>query len=174
MNCEDWRIQIGAFLDGSCDPKMVKPVRTHLDTCSSCLAFYREQSDLNALLGSSALEIEPPQHLWYRIESRMHRPEEVSAVSAFVSSLFRFWNVPKLRYALISSLLLLVVSWSLLEFRANRESDRLLLAQIDAYHFEVKGNPFLSQLEKTTPPENPFLDLGASTSNPFLSKGSSQ
>jgi predicted anti-sigma-YlaC factor YlaD len=167
-------MEIAAWLDGSSDPKTVSRLRHHLDTCSSCLSFYREQSQLNALLGSRDLELEPPQHLWYRIESRMGQRQEVSRWQAFLASLAQFWIVPQLRYAVITSLILLVGSLSLLEIRTNRAADQVLLARIDACQLKVEGNPFLSGLEKVVPSENPFISLGASTSNPFKSKGSRQ
>jgi len=175
MNCEGWRIEIAALLDGSSDPGMISGVRAHMDACSSCLQFYREQSELNAVLGSSDLDLEPPEYLWYRIESRMERREEVVASQSFAARLFGFWQLPRLRYALVSSLLLLVVSWSLLQFKSRNEADQILLARIDAYQMDVvQGNPFLSGLRKSTPPDNPFLSLRTATSNPFESKGSRQ
>jgi len=175
MNCEGWRIEIAAFLDGSSDPKMISRVRHHLDTCSSCLEFYREQSQLNALLGTPALDVEPPEYLWYRIESRIQRPQETGATRTFLADLFRFWSVPRLRYALASIVLLLVASWSLVHLKNQREADQLLLARIDAYQMKVvEGNPFLSDLKKAPPLDNPFLSLSTVTSNPFESKGNRQ
>jgi len=174
MNCEGWRIEIAASLDGSSDPRMAAKVRHHLDTCSSCLEFYREQSELTALLGSPALEVEPPESLWYRIENRMRRHQEEPAIRTFLAGLFRFRPAPRLRYALVSTLLLLVASWSLLQFKNDRDADQDLLARIDACQLKVQGNPFLSRLEGSAPADNPFLTLGASTSNPFETHGSLQ
>jgi len=161
-------------VDGSCEPGTTRRVREHLDSCSSCLAFYREQLELNQILGSEALELNPPEYLWYRIESRMSQAKRESTSSAVLVKLFRFWRVPKLRYALVSSGLLLAASWSLLQYRADRAADQLLLARIDAYQMNVQGNPFLSVLDKPAPPDNPFIDLSPASSNPFESKGNLQ
>ncbi len=174
MNCEGWRIEIIACLDGSSDPKTVTRLRHHLDNCSSCLGFYREQSKLNALLGSPELELEPPQHVWYRIESRMGERQEISGLAAFLAGLSRFWTVPRLRYAVITALILVVASLSLIEIQTNRAADQLLLARIDAYQLKVEGNPFLSGLDRAVPSENPFISLNSSSSNPFKSKGNPQ
>ncbi len=175
MNCEGWRIEISACLDGSSDPKTVARLREHLDTCPSCRSFYQEQSQLNALLGSPELELDPPQYLWYRIESRMGRRQEVPGrLVAFLAGLRPIWSVPRLRYAVLTSLILLVGSLSVLEIQNNRAADQALLARIDAYELKVQGNPFLSDLEEPAPSDNPFISLGASTSNPFKSKGNRQ
>lgn len=175
MNCEGWRIEIAAFLDGSSDPSTISGIRRHLDTCSSCLEFYREQSELNAVLGSPDLQVEPPEYLWYRIESRMAKPVKVSTFQTVLDRLFGFWQVPRLRYALVSSLLLLMVcSWSLVQIKHRRNADQVLLARIDAYQMNVgQGNPFLPDIKKA-PADNPFLSFGNATSNPFESKGSRQ
>jgi hypothetical protein len=175
MNCEAWRIEIAAFLDGSSDPEMVSRVRQHLETCSSCLEFYREQSQLNALLGSPALDLEPPEYLWHRIESRIEHRQETGAIQSVLAYLCRLWSVPRLRYALVSTVLLLVASWSLLELKNQRDADRVLLARIDAYQMEVvEGNPFLLDLKKASPVDNPFFTLSTPSSNPFESKGNRQ
>jgi len=175
MNCEGWRIEIAAFLDGSSDPTMISRVRGHLDSCSSCLEFYREQSQLNALLGSEDLQLEPPEYLWRRIESRMGQPQEAPAFPTFLARFFGFWQAPRLRYALVSSLLILVVSWSLLQFKSRHDADQALLARIDAYQMSVvPGNPFLSGLKEAPPPDNPFLNFTTASSNPFQSTGSRQ
>lgn len=174
MNCERWRIEIAAFLDGSSDPRITSKLRNHLDTCSSCLDFYREQSELNALLGSAALEVEPPEYLWYQIENRIPR-REVPAARNFLADLLGFWSVPRLRYALVSSLLLLVVSWSLLQVRSHRAADQAMLARIDAYQMKVvEGNPFLPNVGKPVSADNPFFSLSTANSNPFQSMGSLQ
>ncbi len=173
MNCEGWRVEIAAFLDGNSDPRMISRIHRHLDTCRSCLEFYREQSELNAVLGSSDLELEPPEYLWYQIESRMGKSQEVEPVPSFVGRMLGLWSLPRLRYAVVSFMLLLAVSWSLFELKTNRESNRVL-ARIDACQMKVDGNPFLSRLEGSAPAENPFFSLGTSTSNPFESKRSSQ
>ncbi|RPJ60210.1 MAG: hypothetical protein EHM23_11280 [Acidobacteria bacterium] len=176
MNCEGWRIEIAAFLDRSSDPRMSSRVRGHLETCSSCLEFYREQSELNALLGSSELEADPPEHLWYRIESQIAQRQEVPASRwTFLANLWGFWYVPRLRYALVTCLFLLVASWSLLELKSRRDADQVFLARIDAYELKVvEGNPFLSDIRKSAPVDNPFLSMNTATSNPFESKGSRQ
>lgn len=177
MNCEAWRIEISAFLDGGSDPRTISRISRHLEACSSCLEFHREQSELNALLGAPELEATPPEYLWYRIEGKMEEPkEEAFSFQAFLARWFGFWQVPRLRYAVVSALLALVVcSWSLLQIKNQREADQILLARIDAYQLDVvPGNPFLAGLKATVPSDNPFVSLGSVSSNPFEAKGSQQ
>jgi hypothetical protein len=160
------------YLDGSCDPATALRVEHHLDSCSSCLAFYHEQLALTALLRSVDSELEPPEHIWYRIESRIEAQPKIGSLRPRLAQTLQLWGIPSVRYALGSAFLLLVVSGFLLRLIGSQEPDRHLLAQLDAYVMPAEGNPFLSRLQPRGTLENPFFSIDKSSSNPFEANGS--
>ena len=174
MNCEGWRIQIVALVGGSCEPREIPKVERHLSACASCQSFYREQLEFSALLGSPEMEATPPEHLWYRIESRLERVEAPAGWTSRLSGWLDVWRFPALRYSAVSSSVLLLASLLFLSIRDSGQDNQRLLAQLDAYEMTVKGNPFLDRLGSAPTPSNPFFSMEPMRVNPFQAKGNQQ
>jgi predicted anti-sigma-YlaC factor YlaD len=174
MNCEAWRTEIVALVDGSCEPREIPKVERHLGVCPACRSFYREQLELSALLGAPELEATPPEHLWYRIESRLQPVrKEVGWAARWVGWL-DLWRFPALRYAAVSALVLIVASLFFLNLGESARSDPRVLAQLEAYDLRVEGNPFLARLGEPRTPSNPFFTIEPTLHNPFQVKGNQQ
>jgi anti-sigma factor RsiW len=174
MNCEGWRIQIVALVDGSCEPRELPKVERHLNDCATCQSFYREQLEFSTLLGSPEMEATPPEHLWFRIESRLQRQEAPTTWSSRLSGWLDVWRFPALRYAAISSSVLLLASLLFLSIGNSGGDNQRLLAQLDAYQLRVEGNPFLARLGGAPTPNNPFFSIEPTRLNPFQAKGNQQ
>lgn len=174
MNCEGWRIQIVALIDGSCEPREIPQVERHLSECASCQSFYREQLEFSALLGAPEMEATPPEYLWYRIESRLEGVEAPAGWSSRLSGWLDIWRSPALRYVTVSTSVLLLASLLFLSIRDSGRDNQRLLAQLDAYEMRVEGNPFLNQLGAAPTPSNPFFSIEPTRNNPFQAKGNQQ
>jgi len=71
MKCEEYRILIEDYVDGSLDPKSVTRVTSHTATCAECAAFYQEMSLEQEVYARYQREVDVTPVLWASIETRI-------------------------------------------------------------------------------------------------------
>lgn len=145
MSCSNWRVEVSALLDGQLDSRAEQRLRTHLEDCGECSAFYREMvASNNVFVQACQWRIIPSDSLWTRLEARLPSAEPEVHWTARLAALL----TPRYGYATAVAVLLV----SLL-FVAQRQENlaRQSLAALDAYQLEVEGNPFFVE------PSNPAV-----------------
>ena len=71
MNCEDFRLDLGDFLDGELgDESRRMNLLRHLESCSLCRQYRRELEDLKQSVHASGF-VQPPEMVWENIHSRI-------------------------------------------------------------------------------------------------------
>ena len=71
MKCEEYRILIEDYVDGSLDPKTGTRVTTHTATCAECAQFYQEMSLEQDVYARYQRDVEVTPLLWTSIETRI-------------------------------------------------------------------------------------------------------
>jgi anti-sigma factor RsiW len=159
MKCSDWRTEISALLDGSLVEHRAAEVRSHLESCSECSAFYAELSDLDRLLTDSLPTLDPPARVWSRIQLRI----EDQARSPWWH-MFRPLLSPRFAYGVAAAIVLFFLVITALDVRESSAEEERYLAELDSFTLEVEGNPFLPTIESG----NPFFTYeDSSADNPF-------
>ena len=84
MNCQDFHIAIGDFVDGAIADEAARPLQGHLATCASCAAL---EADLRAIRAAArALPPQPPApHVWAAIAAAVEseRPGHVGGLASW-------------------------------------------------------------------------------------------
>ncbi len=134
----------------------------HLASCSSCAQFYREQQELTKWLLSKNLQLEPPPAIWSAVQSRIQR--EVEPRWSFdITGILHYLRFTGLDYALAGLILVGLLSVGLLDLGRRSPKNQQFLAELDSYHIEVSGNPFMSGVRD----KNPFFELEREEGNLF-------
>ena len=166
MSCSEWHLQISAYIDGSLRSVESDALREHLQICADCAAFYKDHLTLHRTFQTELPDLDPPPRIWSRIEEQLST--QTKTASWDFSKLFR---MPRLGYAGAAFVFFLAVSLYLSDSPDSVEDEMRYLAELDAFQIEVKGNPFLQDIQA----ENPFMKLGQyETGNPFKRLGGSQ
>lgn len=71
MKCEECEVLIEEYADGALDQKSAAPVREHLASCTSCLAFHQEWSQEQEIYSRYQRDVEVTPLLWSSIETRI-------------------------------------------------------------------------------------------------------
>lgn len=170
MKCRDLRPHLSALADGNLEAKWRSEVERHLGACDGCAAFYRQQVALNRLFQKEELLVEPPQHLWQGIQARLRHPSQPTWRERWVGHLPALQPL-QLRYAAAALFVVLVLGVFLFFPSGERDVESAkLLAELEAYSLEVRGNPFLVERR---PDQNPFFTFEQPLmENPFGGSGS--
>lgn len=142
MSCHDRRLDISAFVDGQLAAEKSEQIRQHLNSCTECRDFHSDLLAAHEVFERAGqLRLDPPAHLWTRIEARLREKEAAPTLGRRLAALL---TAPRYGYA--TAVTMLVVSLFLV---ANRQDElaRRSLAELDAYRLEVEGNPFFTQPE---------------------------
>jgi len=168
MSCSEWCLDISAYLDGNLESARSRSVERHLKECAACASFYAEQHELNQVLRATLPDLEPPPQIWHRIEAQLvSRPAVAKVPKPW--NLLGLFRIPRLGYA--GAVLVLMVGLFIFDTPSTGGDDERYLAELEAFSIEVKGNPFLRDVQA----ENPFFKLGQYESgNPFERLGGSQ
>jgi len=166
MNCSDWRLDISAFLDGNLELSRSDALEQHLVECVECSSFLAEQKELDLTFQTALPNLEPPTRIWQGIEARLvSQPKP------------RFWDfsdllrMPRLGYAGAALVVILMFGLLIFDKPDSVGEEARYLAELEAFSIEVKGNPFLADVQT----ENPFMKLGKfGSGNPFQQLGGSQ
>ena len=78
MTCDDARLLVDDYLDGSCEPVTTASIRHHLRACPECRAL---ADDLTRIREASRTlgAVAPPPHVWAAIQARLDtKPADVS------------------------------------------------------------------------------------------------
>ena len=140
MSCHDRRPDTSAFVDGQLGPEESAHLQQHLTSCSECRDFHTDLLAAHAVFERARrVRLEPPAHIWTRIEARLREKEAAPTPAQRLAALL---TVPRYGYA--TAFTMLVVSLFIV---ANRQDElaRRSLAELDAYRLEVEGNPFFTQ-----------------------------
>lgn len=162
MSCKDWKIKISAHLDGVLPETDRERLFQHLETCPECRNFYEEMSVLSNLIAAGANGKEPSPFLWYKIERGIAEAGENSRRP----SGWELIRLPRAAYA-AASIVVMITLAALLQLGGPSSSERQQLAEIDAYHIELRGNPFLEEIDNSD--RNPFFNYNPEAVNPFAS-----
>ena len=71
MKCEEYRILIEDYVDGSLDQKTASRVTAHTETCAECASFYVEMSREQDVYARYQRDVEVTPVLWASIETRI-------------------------------------------------------------------------------------------------------
>ena len=154
MNCHNLKSILASGV-----PDLTAEMLSHLETCPACAELHSigEEEDFQRFLDlAAAIQLEPPEWLWHRIDARIDNTQPDSAWDEFVRGVGRLLEAPDLRPAWVALVLALVLSASLTGLR-SRWNDDSLLAELQSYELEV--------------PENPFVQNPSGDSNPFYGGG---
>ena len=108
MNCTDYEIQIGDYVDGTLDAPMQRALEAHLSTCARCR---RVADDFRAIRAAS-LTLEPhvpPPHVWTRIAAAIDADERRPGPWGVFGLQNVGWRLPAI--AAIALVLVTGVSW---------------------------------------------------------------
>ncbi len=103
MCCEDYKLQIGRFLDNELTPDVRADVTEHLQTCSACNLELESLQELTLGISDSS-EVSVPSDLWDSIECRLGADADRSAKRAVMN--YRPFRTR--RWALAASLVFVV------------------------------------------------------------------
>jgi hypothetical protein len=136
-----------------------------MEECPDCDRFYREQLHFKQWLDGTIVDVAAPplQGNWEdRVAGRS------PGWRGFPSNgWMHFFQAVQLRYVLVATGALILVSGVLLNLDGEIDIGMTYLAQLDAYHFESQSNPFLPDVGE----QNPFFQLGNDLQlNPFASR----
>ena len=162
MKCENWKIQISAYLDGALDTAESQAVLQHIESCRECRTFHEETLALSSLFSVRAEGKSPSPFIWNKIERRITAQEETKNRLSFLD----FFRLPRMAYGMASAMLLIALV-ALVQLRGPSVENRQLLAEMDAYTIQAEGNPFLARTSLES--DNPFFRYKAGSVNPFNS-----
>jgi anti-sigma factor RsiW len=86
MKCEDFRVLIEDYVDGSLDHKSAARVTSHTATCAECASFYQELSREQELYARYQRDVEVTPVIWASIEARI-KQERAAQPQGFISRL---------------------------------------------------------------------------------------
>jgi predicted anti-sigma-YlaC factor YlaD len=155
-NCQQFRPQLSALADQNLEPEQRTEVEEHLDSCSDCSKFLQQELELVQLLGSERFQLEPPPIIWNRIQEQL-QSSELPRWRWVFGQIQDAFQVSELRYAFASLVLLLMLSAVFVDSGSKLGPDPQILAHLDSYTVEVKGNPFWAGIEDARElRDNPF------------------
>jgi anti-sigma factor RsiW len=112
MKCEDYRVLIEDFVDGSLDPKSAARVTSHTSTCNECSGFYQELSREQDLYARYQRDVEVTPMLWASIESRIkqERPAQPQGlISRLREQIGAVFAAPRLSPAFAAALVIIAI-----------------------------------------------------------------
>ncbi len=155
-NCQHFRPQLSALADQSLEPEHRTPVEEHLASCSDCSGFLKQELELVQLLGDERFQLEPPPVIWNRIQEQL-QSSEPARWRWVLGQIQDAFQLSELRYAFASLVLLLILSAVFVDSGSKLGPDPEILAHLDSYTVEVKGNPFWAGIEDARElRDNPF------------------
>ena len=112
MKCEEYRILIEDYVDGSLDPKSAGRVTSHTATCAECATFYREMSLEQEVYARYQREVDVTPVLWTSIETRIkqERAEKpVGLLRRLGEQLAGVFSAPRLSPAFAAALVVVAI-----------------------------------------------------------------
>jgi len=112
MKCEDYRVLIEDFVDGSLDPKSAARVTSHASTCNECSGFYQELSREQDLYARYQRDVEVTPMLWASIESRIKQERSAKPqgfISRFREQMGAVLAAPRLSPAFAAALVIIAI-----------------------------------------------------------------
>ena len=147
MNCTQVRLHI-ALLSNDLPEEQIRDLESHLQACPECRRFHQEQVQLNSLLSlAETVELEPPAAVWQGIKAR------ISPAQSQGNWFHQVLQLRELRFAAATFAVLLLLSFALLLSIGPSAGERLVLAELEGFSMEIRGNPFLQEMRQV----NPFL-----------------
>ena len=112
MKCEEYRVLIEDFVDGSLDHRSAERVTSHAATCLECASFQRELSREQDLYARYQREVEVTPTLWASIEARI-KQERVAQPRGLLSGLREqlagAFSAPRLSPAFAAALVIVAI-----------------------------------------------------------------
>jgi putative zinc finger protein len=112
MKCEEYRILIEEYVDGSLDHKAASRVTAHTAACAECASFYREMSREQEVYARYERDVEVTPMLWASIESRINRERAVQPeglISRLREQLAGVFSAPRLSPAFAAALVIVAI-----------------------------------------------------------------
>ena len=132
MKCEDYRVLIEDFVDGSLDPKSAARVTSHTSTCDECTTFYQELSREQDLYARYQRDVEVTPMLWASIESRIKQERSAKPqgfISRFREQMGGVFAAPRLSPAFAAALVIVAIGATVFVMsRLNSNHPRELVA----------------------------------------------
>ncbi len=155
-NCQHFRPQLSALADHNLEPEYRTQVEEHLASCSGCSGFLKQELEFVDLLGGERFQLEPPPLIWNRIQAQL-QSSEPARWRWVLGQIQEAFQLHELRYAFASLVLLLMLSAVFLDSGSKLGPNPQILAHLDSYTVEVKGNPFWAGIEDARElRDNPF------------------
>ena len=155
-NCQHFRPQLSAMADQNLEPEHRTQVEEHLASCSDCSGFLKQELELVQLVGDERFQLDPPPVIWNRIQEQL-QSSDLPRWRWVLGQIQDAFQVNELRYAFASLVLLSMLSAVFVDSGSKLGPAPQILAHLDSYTVEVKGNPFWAGIEDAEElRDNPF------------------
>lgn len=112
MKCEEYRVLIEDFVDGSLDSKTATRVTSHTAICAECAGFYQEMSREQEVYARYQRDVEVTPVLWASIETRIKQARAAQPgglISRLREQFVGAFSAPRLSPAFAAALVIVAI-----------------------------------------------------------------
>jgi hypothetical protein len=113
MKCEEYRVLIEDYVDGSLDHKSAARTTSHTAACAECASFYQELSREQELYARYQRDVEVTPVLWASIEARIKQERAAKPrglISRLREQLVGGFSAPRLSPAFAAALVIVAIA----------------------------------------------------------------